>query len=383
MLDKWQKDILDSISASKNLPNGVYAKEDCLLANAILFELVNSYVWRHEFKGAQLIAKQDTSGQSWIDFPAYDDPNTQNGLRYEERINCLDWKYFASYDNESLDETWHTTENGNLEIITETSQLPWIAEVKRKLSENDYYRLLLEKDPVKQANNLRDLEKITYTIYEDLDYHELLLQTKMYRYSGNPLGEIFGHVYTKSCDNRIMVVAANALGPIGLAALFDYSKSPSMRNPDRLSLSYVSVSPSFRNKGISKELLRKCLEYAQQNGKFITRTTSSPFGEKAIFKSFGEYAKDNFSAVPFVKNEEIQLACILYNNSDFCSLNSKSRLKLIIEFLRLGNSYLERTKEQLIHATHHDINEELLLKQFIPTINKYARKTRSDSLEML
>jgi hypothetical protein len=248
--DVWTDDILRAIQLLK----GKISPDDCLLGNAVLFKLMKSPLWRHEFEGAALVAHQDDSGYSYIDLPGFDDPdNNSLTIRGTTVFNLLEHRYEYPMYCEDGYELWGYNQQAEKKVMREVPNFEYLREVVDLLSENAYYRQFLTNDPQELSECLEKTRHIEYSVLEEKSTQEIIQSTGISRYDTEVVTHLFGHRYAKSDSNRKYVVAQNSLGPVGILTLFDHSaKSVSHGQPDLLSVSFVSVTDGLKKSVLGK-----------------------------------------------------------------------------------------------------------------------------------
>lgn len=308
MLDKWQNDVVTALKHLRKIDGKSLQSSDCLVANNTLLSLMQSYVWTGEFDGAQLNVRLDASGYSWVSLPPYSDPLAEKSdgrleIRSRTKIDAL-CHLFEGNDYNSFEcnqTTWKTNNSSKFDTLDTPIPCPDTEAVKRQLSAMSPYYLMLLTDDVKTQEIVKsNLAKINYQVLERGEGQDFEKMTNM-GYQGHTK-QVFGHRYFSHNDhNRIYVVATNPLGPVGIMSLFDYrEKKDDAHNQDRISISFVSVSPGYRQHGIAREMLRKAAEYAMSTERYITRTEPSTIGKMTSYASYTALMKKEFPKLPFV-----------------------------------------------------------------------------------
>ena len=384
MLDKWVDDVLIAIKEA-NKENGIELnKSDCIVANSIIFKLMKSYIWGSHFENAVLKIRNDNSGYSWIDIKSIEDKDSDITLSYESRINCLSHMYKSKGWDDEDSNKWITDNRAESKTYNNPINLEDQNKVVKHLIKKPYYKMLLEEDINKQNIYLSDLSEISIKVHEELNYISLLKDTSMYKYNGNPITEIFGHKYTTHSENRIMVVASNKLGPVGILCLYDYERNTEDRyNQDRLSLSYVSVSPFCRQIGISKKLLDAAFKYASEKNKYITRTSPSVFGKKTTYDSFTKHAKSKYPGIPFIKEEDAQIIQMMYAKNNFLrEFNFSERKSIVKECLKSIAIEINKTQNCNENEFSYYIDHDKILEKMKQKIDG-MRKSKDENLALV
>ncbi len=331
MFDRWYGDILTAmktVSGDRELQ-----PDDCLIANNVLFVILKSFAWKGAFDGATLSVSDDGSGYSYVTLHEYLDPYSSNlEIRRKTNINVLDFKYeYSDYDDNHI--VWERDHDAKINIYDEPFASEVCERVLRVIKENKYYAMLLESSIEGQCKINSSLFDIEYSVVDEDDAFDRLIEiTNMSSYSTHPIKSVFGHRYfSMDCSNRKLIVAKNKLGPVGILCLFDHSMPDVLdKDNNRLSISYVSVSPGYRNHGISKNLLRHAFDYAIKNEKYIARTDPTEIGKLISYSSFSSLAKNEYPSIPFLTCSKARLLWSLTRSDGFQNLDYKKRNSIIL-----------------------------------------------------
>lgn len=377
-LDKWIDDITE---VTINYFGGK-DKNAALYSNLLLYKLINSYVWESEFKNNKLYISNEDNTYSYIEIPKYYDPLDNNlEIRDKVKFNVLGHKYkntryyydffdIAEYDekykhltNEDIDLMfWDKPDNskGFYEYknndINNNIMLELIEKLKLKdNSSRPYYSIILEDDLMKQKQNKEDLfNEIEYVLYKKSNDIEKYTNMSDF-YSGNTK-EILGHRYYDGSDiHKFYIVAQNKIGPIGMICVFDHSDKGVLNEDDnRWSLSFISVSPTYRNKGIAKNLLRELIQYAIDNEKYVFRTDPSDIGKKYLFKTYSNIAKEEFPGFAFIPYRIGQSLSRVTHLDSFRNAEYKEKCQILNE---LSNKLIETASEDLFYFDENVVSE--------------------------
>jgi GNAT superfamily N-acetyltransferase len=364
--DVWTSDILKAIQLLK----GKISPDDCLLGNAVLFKLMKSPLWRHEFEGAALVAHQDDSGYSYIDLPGFDDPdNNKLSIRDGTTFNLLDHRYeYPMYCEEGY-ELWSYSRAAEKKVMAEPPHLDYLREVLDLLSENPYYRQFLTNDPQELDEFMEKTRRIEYNVLEEKSTQEIIQSTGISRYDTEVVTHLFGHRYAKCDSNRKYVVAQNSLGPVGILSLFDHSApGVSHGQTDLLSVSFVSVTPGYRRLGIASGLMRTAFDYCLSHKKMLGRTEPSEIGRLTV-DHFSQLAKTHAPSLPFMNRQEM-LAMSMMQRAipGLRTLPYAQKCKVI----QKGLALIREHEFQMFDLTDA---QELALKQYCETFNNASTQS--------
>lgn len=350
MLDKWKNDIYTAIKDCKpgTDEEKTLVESDGLLANKILFLLMKSPVWTHEFSGVELRVSKEVPSYSYVHLPDLIDPDEDGReLREETSINTIGWKYsnsYGYYDDER--ELW--AEPKGDEYVTLSTSIANDEKVKNILNvlrNDEYYDFLLEEDSQKIQENIEKLQEIDYVIIDaDDDDRTKILEDMMHmsEYEIGHYRSVFGHRYASHLDNRKLIVAKNFLGPVGILSLFDRGAVFANERIDGMySISFVSVAPSYRNMGIAKELMRRAFKYCQDNEKIVMRTSPSKLGELFSYDSFTRLAKSEFKQLPVLTHNQECLTYLLRKFPVYSRLNYTSKCKILSSLIEKADELLK------------------------------------------
>lgn len=390
MLDGWVEDVLDclvEINLSQGRDN--LNPDDVVAATNAIFTLINSYAFRDEFPGATLCIADSDIQYAKIHLPEVNDPYSDElDIRDEAYINPLGWKFnYPEYldidDPEPI--VWEKPLHPDyISYSTPINCTKTTAILDKLLQKNAFYSKLLEEDPDRQIENLKELDKIEYVFCENTSYHDLDRLTNMAKYSGGNIDKVFGHRYVSGSDNRHHIVAKNWLGPVGVLCLFDHA-SPGVldKNPSKYSVSYVSVSPSYRRQGISTQLMREAFKQAISDERYLSRTEPSEMGEETTYYHFTELAKKEFPLLPFIEKSDENYVHALTRNDDFHEWPYKYKCLAINSFVSKIDEMIEEleSKYNLDFAYNH-LNLEELQVHADKIYSEYANKVEKISNDL-
>lgn len=352
MLDGWVEDILDSlVEINKSKGREPLNPDDEIAVTNAVFSLVKSYAFRSEFPGVMLMISDSEIQYSRIYFPEYNDPYDDDlDIRDEAFIHPLHFKFqYPEYldidDPEPV--VWERPQDPqyisyDTPIHLEKTEL--ILDHLRQKSE--YYAKLLENDPEKQIQNLKELDDIRYDSHENFRYHDIDMMTHMSQHSGGNINHVFGHRYVAPGDQRHYVTGTNWLGPVGVCALGE--------GPSKYVLSSISVSPSYRRQGISSNLLRHALKMAYQNEKYIERTSPSVMGDELTHEYYTKLAKKEFPKVPFVSHKDAQYIHAITKREEFHKLPFSSKCSILNDFVSKVEQMVDELESKSKHPFPYD-----------------------------
>jgi GNAT superfamily N-acetyltransferase len=366
-LNVWVDDIFYAIKSLK----GIIIAEDSLLLNAAIFRLMKSPLWDFELKGASLSVHQDGSGYSFITLPSLNDPaNNSLLIRDEMLINPLSYRYeYSEYSDEQ--EVWEFNKNAMIITHEKPINVPFLDGVIELLSKKDKYQALLTTDPVQIIYLMAKRNEVSFETYMTMDVSGFNSMSGMSTYSANTAREVFGHRYANEMCNRIHIVARNFLGPVGIIAMFDHScqKSGSF-NHELLSVSYIYVSPGYRQAGIASSLMKLSFEYCLEHKKLLGRTSPTEIG-KLTADHFSDLAQQHAPLLPFLKSEELELLNSIYRKLDDLSIVSyESKCAYIQKALSSVRGYasdghdLNNGKDKALHKFFENTNTATSCMEF-------------------
>lgn len=385
MLDKWEDDVISALKHLRKIEGRSLQPGDCLVANNTMLSLMQSFVWNGQFEGVQLNVRLDASGYSWIDIPSYFDPLAELGdgrleIRSRTKIETLCHFFrgnYSEYDDDTR-EPWPTKMNAKYETFDSSIPCPETEAVKTHLrGMNCYYAMLLSEDPKENETIKRDLTNISYQILEDGEGQDFERMTHM-GYQGHTK-LIFGHRYFSHNDrNRTYVVATNPLGPIGIMSLYDYAKkSGEDHNPDKISISFVSVSPGYRQLGIAKNLLRKAAEYAVSTQRYITRTEPSTIGAMTSYAAYTALMRKEFPKLPFVGHLDADYLHQIEKLEGFRGLSYIAKCMVIQEAVA---SIQKMFPESVNRRRYESIDLTEIVTQASRRVSRFSQSQRDRSL---
>ena len=348
MFGKWKNDILESLIEYKK-ENGISTQispEDTYPLHNCIFHLIQSYVWKNEFKNTTLHIADSETPYSWIEIPPYVQHYGKDKVcRIREdfiKLNCFSSHYgYSGYEDDDYI-AWSKPKNSASYKLNKPHKCEITDFILNALyKKNSYYSMLLETNPEKQLEHLTSLKKYTIEIFEKLDWNQLEDMTNMSLFDGQHYDKVFGHIYSSTFEHRIHIVAKNALGPIGILSIFNHNSHGVLdNNPNKFSISYVTVSPSYQNQGIASNLYREAIKYAVKNKKYLARTSPSPMGKELSYDSFTKLVQTEFPDVVILSNEESRATDILTTKDSFKNLSYKNRNKKLINFVsELSDTY--------------------------------------------
>jgi len=388
MLDKWQDDVVSALQYLRHSEGLSLQPSDCLTANDVMMALMRSYVWKGEFDGAKLHVRLDNSGYSWISLPDYFDPladETDPCCRIRPPMDIKTMCNFYEYpdygfDDEGADfEPWATDDESMVQIFSQPIHTLDSAKVKQRLcATNQYYAMLLDENPANQALNIENLKDIRYQILEKGEGADFESMTKM-GYMGHTK-QVFGHRYFSYNDsNRIYIAATNALGPVGIMCLFDYgAKEGEGRNPDKLSISFVSVSPGYRQLGIASQMLRTAAEFAQKTQRYITRTEPSSIGKRTSCDAYTNLMKKEFPKIPFIGHMDADYLHQIERISGFSALSYQAKCAIIKDSVSaIGRMFQEPEKRR----RYADIDMSKIVEQATSRVARFTALSKDRAFE--
>lgn len=385
MLDKWEEDITSSLVEINKLEdrNPINPDDEIAVTNA-LFSLIKSYAFRDEFKGAVMQVADSDIQYSRIVFPELNDPYSDRlDIRDETFIHPLGWKFEPAEYWEDEDEEPEVWESPDRPVFKEFSE-PLSCEKTNKLlnrlrEQSVYYQLLLETDPEKQIKNLQSLNHIEFRFMKDSSYHDLDRLTNMGMYRGGNIDHVFGHRYVNGSGHRHHVVAQNWLGPVGVLCLFDHAEKGVMDpDPSRYSVSFVSVSPSYRRQGISTQLMREAFKQCIKDQRYLARTDPSDMGREVTFDHFTTLGEKEFPQVPFLKRGEAQYLFALTKQEGFHDMPYSLRCQAVSELADKVRSMIHEIQGKHDTMFVHDYLDREELQGFIDNLReKYREKFES------
>lgn len=343
MLDGWIEDAIEClVEINEEQGRGKINPDDEVAVSNALFSMISSYAFRDEFTGAELRVANSPIQYSHIYLPELNDPYSDDlDIRDEARIRPLNWKFeYPEYwdeDDGPMPEPWERPEDP-----VYTSHLhpidcdKTVAILDRLRQKTPYYAKLLETDPEKQIQNLKELDEVRYEYHPDIKYYDLDRMTNMSRYSAGNVDHVFGHRYVGPDGDRRYVVARNWLGPVGVSSLGE--------GPSKYVLSSISVSPSYRRQGISTNLIRETLKVAMRDQKYIERTSPSEMGDEYTHDYFTELARKEFPSVPFIACKDYQYVHALEKNKEFHDLPYKIKCRAINELVEKIENMVEEAE---------------------------------------
>lgn len=374
MLDGWIEDVLEAaIAVNEALGRSRLNPDDVIPTNNVLFALMTSYAWRDEFSGAVLRIADSDIQYAHIFLPAAHDPYSESlRIRHEIVIDPLKWKfeYPEYWEDEDEPEVWPAPEqpqfidHHEVLVCDRTNAI-----IDRLRAKNSYYEKLLETDPERQILNLKELDTVIYSSHRDLEYHALDEMTNMSAFSGGNVRGVFAHRYVAQ-ESSDYVVGRNWLGPVGLLCL---NKTGS--DPSKYVLSFVSVSPSYRGKGISKQLMREAFRFAIEEGRFIVRTTPSEMGRALSYDRLTRLAVDEFPEVPFVPSHMSQFLRTFESHDELHAWTYPAKCKAIKKLMEKVEEVAECAKQEgsqffsydsLSPKVIHDYAQEIIRNQSAP-----------------
>ena len=314
-------------------------------ANSALYTLTQSYIWRDEFKTFGFKVSEQSKNIGWITFDTVYDPLSDGTkeLHAEGKIDIFENRY-ESYEDD-INEAWECPYNQECStlIVPPTDFL--ITNILEKLSSySNHYAMLLETDPIKQKQHLESLNTIEYVVInstQNIDQEMNEMMPTAY-FDSSDIKSLFGHRYYAPSwsDNNDYLIAKNKIGVVGMSCLFNYEDESA---DFKKSLSFVSVSPSYRGQGIAKEMLNRILEACSKEGRFITRTKPSDIGVKVLYESFTRLALKHPLQVPFVESGLSSYAHVISSNENWQKLPKIQRFKSMNNILNKIRPFLRET----------------------------------------
>lgn len=283
-----------------------FLQQDNLVANEVYFFILNSPVFKDTFSGSRLFSSF-AGDYSFVEIIGKTEAlPIKVKIRSAETVDLFSFMYEYSEGDDDF-EPWEKGNSGTVEITLDSIS-------KRAFQLIDIIKdnsPLMQKILSPTSKNLKDLDKISYeVIAHDSDVNVLDFCVTESKSCIADIKKVFVHRYFnyRETDN-IYIVAKNWLAPVGIICLFDTNLADPLRaNSRTLSISYVSVTPEYRNIGISKNLIRQSFVYAKEHNKYLSRTRPSDIGRLYSYDSFTQLAAKEFPAIPFVKREYISFA---------------------------------------------------------------------------
>lgn len=321
MFYSWKDSICDSFISSFGRQPSI---EDLPLLNRGLLHLLQSPLWQGSFDGSSIVSEQ---GRCYVLVPERGDPDcSQTTLWEEQRVSVIDQDYF---DEREL--RYYSEVDFN-RLINQMMRHPDIS-------------LLSERREKNLTSLMKNIDKVRYS------FHDVECWDDINEFGSDGFSiavNAFGHRYLSNSENRKYIVASNILGPVGILCLFDHGMEGVLDHRKYLySISFVSVTPEYRRKGIASELMRKALEYARENNLILGRTRPSKIGVNT-FDHFSELASREFSDIPFIKAEEMPVLYELDRHLDLEKISSNARNRLINKSL-----YEFRASQDLTRVSHN------------------------------
>lgn len=384
MLDTWISDIEDALRKTKGVDFNNVTLDDIFSGNLALLKLTTSYVWSNGLEDSLLMVSNKDQRFCFLKIMAYEDPYTGKDMRDESYISTYSSK--LSKFIEYYDESDHYNVYNMPDIDTflpckniSENDSSICNNILAELKKNEYYCKLLEASPDKIQKNIDELNNVSFHfVNEDRYFEEIPKISKISDCDCFGMRTIFGHTYFQSFDsNRHLVIAKNWLGPVGVLSLFDRGKKEVSRHcKDLYSISYLSVTPAFRGRGIAVKLIDEAIKIAKEKRKILVRSEPSPMGEEKICKKITNFTNKNHSNFPIIPFYLSEKATIILNNSEIKNMNYRERSKIIIDM----NSFMNKKMRNAIETMSprdlaYDENVLMYLDEwFSKTLNRLKNK---------
>lgn len=264
MLDVWCDAACDAVSKLGFDPS---KNEGFDLANMVLFSIMKCDLYRDIFQ--DYIFEHGDIGQSRIQKTNHD--------------NTVD--YFTAYDSDVgsflITHTANTTPNIP-EIFEAIALLPNKLQIKMTAPPNPVISLRVVTKSQQTPNPAKEVTNASELSYGDFGH----------------LKNLFGHIYFSTNNNEDFVIAENLAGVVGIVSLFRHEKDGKLKS---LSISGITVTPSYRERGIATALCVAAAIHAKNLEIPLMITSPSEQGKSTIYKKLTQDIcyKDSLVFEPF------------------------------------------------------------------------------------
>lgn len=376
MLERITDDIAKAIVDALKIKDFKFEQEHCLLANKVLYEFLSSYAWDLEFKGVELRVSSENPLYSEIHIPEFRDPDVddldrnESIIRYAKKINVFGHLYeYPEYwdDDQEMPEPYKKGSMKDYSLASFVREGKVEQVIKNLSSSSEYYKKVFEKESSEIQKNINKLHDIEYVRIKDDESDKLIELCHLDKYSYSPIKSVFGHRYFSGSDKyRNYICAKNWLGVVGIVSLFDHNPKDgfiSEKSPYFDTLSYISVSPSYRNEGISKEMFKMTLDWTLEKGKILRNTDYTYLGRKFIQPIFGKIAQEHCPQMTFVEEGDRVLLSRITKHEGFSELSVAARYKIV-------KSVFEKTESLINESNEYEMQDYLYSDTFKEELDK-------------
>ena len=341
MLTLWRDRIFSEIST---VLGRAPEPTDSVIANSVLLHLMQSPLWSGgEFEGVEFHIHEDGTGFSELFLPERFDPDSDGELSIRDKTYVSVFQEFfdSNYIFDDLDTSvWVRNSKAPKRIVVQPVYNDVVNEILSNLQSEPYLANLIsrEKGEVERLTQAKNELRFQLLDTPDLNVWDLNQYSHIDASMAISARYVFGHRYLEFLDNRKLIVAYNFMGPVGVLCLFDHA-APGVLNGDecRYTISFVSVSPGYRRKGIASMLMRQAFQTAIEHKKFVSRTSPTTIGENT-FDHFSHLAEKEFPGLPVIRNHESTTYSVVNKRLKLASRPYRERSAILSRVLKAARS---------------------------------------------